>query len=129
MENGNETTEYIIPYSLTKHQNEFQKQNIIYLSIFYHKTLSGFFILNNEPESKSVEFRRIVISNKGNGLGQSAIKEMHSYCKNSLNAESVWLDVFEHNSRGRHIYKKLGYEKFKTEPYEKSELHFYRKKL
>ena len=129
MESNSDTKKFIIPYSLSKHQIEFHSSNIIYLSIIYEDNLCGFFIINNDPETKSVEFRRIVVSKKGIGIGQAAIQKMHIYCKEILNAESIWLDVFEHNVRGKYIYEKLGYQKFKSEPYKSNILNYYRKKI
>ncbi|GEM77397.1 GNAT family N-acetyltransferase [Vibrio sagamiensis] len=66
---------------------------------------------------------------KGKGLGQLAIKEMEQYCAEHLNCLKVWLDVFESNSRGIHIYQKLGYTQFKEAFYEGKKLLFMEKML
>ncbi|MBO2649734.1 hypothetical protein I6M51_10365 [Shewanella algae] len=39
---------------------------------------------------------------------------MEEYCLNELNASRIWLDVFDINEVGRHIYQKLGYCEFDT---------------
>lgn len=72
--------------------------------------------------SNDVELRRIVISKKGNGLGQQAIALMEEYCAEHLNCSRVWLDVFESNKRGIYLYQKLGYKQFKQTEFEGQQL-------
>lgn len=63
------------------------------------------------------------------GIGQIAMAEMEKYCKNNLNVQRTWLDVYEDNVIGKHIYEKLGYTKFKEQPEGKRGLQFYEKAL
>ncbi|KLV05243.1 histone acetyltransferase [Photobacterium aquae] len=113
MERTEEAIGFVIPYSLKKHRELIESDEVIYLSIFYDDKLSGFMILHQEND-QVVEFRRIVISATGYGLGQLAIKAMEQYCFQYLDCSRVWLDVFESNLRGLHIYKKLGYKIFQN---------------
>ena len=129
IENLNDTPDFIIPYSSEKHLTEIRKPNVVYLSIVSKDTMLGFIILATEDDSESVEFRRIVVASKGNGVGQSAIFEMERYCKDILKCNRIWLDVFEINKRGQHIYKKLGYKQFKTGEYNGKVLLCFSKKL
>ncbi|RZV48875.1 MAG: N-acetyltransferase [Pseudomonadales bacterium] len=109
MDRDADTREHITLYSLKEHQREFERADIVYLSIYAASKLAGYFILALDPDSRSVEFRRIVVSAKGSGIGQAAIAAMETYCIERLQRQRIWLDVFESNSRGRHIYQKLGY--------------------
>ncbi|MBA4317760.1 MAG: N-acetyltransferase [Flavobacterium sp.] len=111
MENNSETSEFIITYSEEKHRTEIVNRNNHYTGIYENGKLLGFFILGIEQEGKRIEFRRIVIEQKGYGYGQKAITELEEYCKAMWNTESIWLDVFAYNHRGIHIYEKLGYIK------------------
>ncbi|MCF2856955.1 GNAT family N-acetyltransferase [Pseudoalteromonas sp. SMS1] len=111
MEQADNTSTYIIPYSKEMHFAEMHKEDIVYLSVFDQGVLAGFMILACES-NHSVEFRRIVIASKGNGVGQKAIYLMEAYCVKQLCCQRIWLDVFESNLRGIHIYKKLGYQPF-----------------
>ena len=113
MERSDDTSKYVIPYSAERHITEMKNEKVVYLSIFYNQMLVGFIILAIES-SNNVEFRRIVVSAKGKGLGQLSIQAMEKYCIAELNCHRVWLDVFEANSRGLYIYKKLGYKQFKS---------------
>lgn len=127
MEQLNCTSEFIIPYSTNKHLAEMSKNNVIYLSILTNDGLSGFIILI--IDGNSVEFRRIVVSHKENGIGQKAIKAMEYYCSDKLGCHRIWLDVFQSNQRGKYIYQKLGYEQFKSEPHGDNILLYMDKKL
>lgn len=122
IENDSDTSKYIIPYSAEKHITEMENPDNIYLGIFYNDQLKGFIILGIENEGKKIEFRRIVIGEKGNGFGQNAIQKLDKYCKEKFGTNRIWLDVFDFNQRGIHIYEKLGYRK-------KSETTFEGKKL
>lgn len=105
--------QYIIPYSAERHAKEMVVENTRYLSIYDDKELVGFMILVVE-EGESVEFRRIVVGEKGRGVGQNAILAMEDYCRNTLNKNRIWLDVFESNDRAIHIYNKLGFQSFSS---------------
>ena len=112
MEADRAAAEYILPYTLERHQQEYERDDIVYLSILRQRELAGFFILALEEDGTSVEFRRIVVADRGRGTGQHAILAMETYCRHKLKRERIWLDVFEDNDRGRHVYGKLGYREF-----------------
>jgi RimJ/RimL family protein N-acetyltransferase len=113
-ENSADVSEFIVPTTLEKHRTDMLKPEITYLSIVDEDSLLGYIILAIEDDLTSIEFRRIVIDSKGQGVGQVAIREMEHYCKNNLKAKRIWLDVFDANKRGKHIYNKLGYRQFKV---------------
>lgn len=127
VESTEDVVEFILPYDLERHYSEFHKQNTVYLSVLDEEELIGFIILVQEPDGISVEFRRIVISAKGRGHGQSAIAAMEDYCRKKLNRKRIWLDVFEFNKRGQHIYEKFGYTRFREGQHDGKRLLFYEK--
>ncbi len=129
MEQAKGTAEFIIPYSLGDHLAKFNKQDIVYLSIIDEGRLAGFIILAIDPDGVSVEFRRIVVSAKNKGIGQSAIRAMEDYCRAKFRCKRIWLDVFEFNERGRYIYEKLGYTQFKKGKHDGKSLLYYQKSL
>lgn len=128
MEKREDTSAFIIPYSEAKHKIEMQNNDIEYLSIYQQQKLIGFIILSVK-EIDRVEFRRIVIAEKGQGFGQDAMRLMERYCKQTLRANAVWLDVFATNSRGIHIYQKLGYKQFQKGEFQGRHLLIMEKKL
>ena len=129
MERGADTAQYILPTSLQQHQENFSRADIIYLSITHLDEFVGYFILAPESNSDSVEFRRIVVARKGKGIGQQAIPVMENFCHQTLNCNRIWLDVYDFNSRGIHLYEKLGYRRFSQGDFEGKRLFFYEKLL
>jgi RimJ/RimL family protein N-acetyltransferase len=129
MEQATDTMEFIIPYRLEDHAQKFADPALVYLRILDDGVLVGFFILAMDADGRSVEFRRVVVSTKGKGIGQQAIKLMEDYCRTALGRSRMWLDVFAHNARGRHIYEKLGYRHFAESTHRGKTLLLYEKPL
>ena len=129
MEQSTEASGFILGHSIAQHLACMQKPEIIYLSIYSNKLLAGFIILAIDNDSKSVEFRRIVVAVKGQGIGQSAIAVMQAYSVEKFACERIWLDVFATNKRAQHIYTKLGYKQFKTAEYKGQQLLYLAKQL
>lgn len=115
---------------LAVHESDFDNNQIIYLSIEHsEKGLAGYFILSTTPGDTTIEFRRILIDQHLCGVGQIAIGLMESYCREILKASQIWLDVYEDNHKGKHIYEKLGYEFFEEAEFEGRKLLYYKKLL
>lgn len=111
MEQG-EARRFILPYTLERHYKELEKPDVFYKSIRRNKKLIGFLILVLDPDGESVEFRRIVISEPGNGYGKQVIGMVDQICREELGRSRLWLDVFETNKRARHVYEECGYRQF-----------------
>lgn len=119
---------YLNLKSLKTHKNEFNKNNIFYLSIISSSgLLAGYFILRKEKNTKTVQFKRILIDEKHLGIGQEAILAMEKYCASELNANRIWLDVYERNSKAIYIYEKLGYKQFEKNIQNSETVLFYEK--
>ena len=110
-ENLDGIREFIFPYSIERHIEEFEKDEMIYLNINYNSKAVGFVLLKLEDDEKSIEFRRIVVVERGKGIGQRVLNEIEKYCVSKLKRKRIWLDVFDFNERGIHIYEKQGYKK------------------
>lgn len=111
MEQG-EAQEFIIPYSLERHQAELVKPDVVYKSIWHERELIGFLILVLDQDGHSVEFRRIVIARRGRGYGKRVVRMVDEICHNELGKTRIWLDVFETNERVWHVYQQCGYQQF-----------------
>jgi len=109
MDRTTETRGFVVDHDVDRHVANLSDPCQICLRIIADDRLVGYFVLVPENDGKSVEFRRIVVADKGQGIGQRAITRMEQFCRDELGRTRVWLDVFEHNDRGRHIYEKLGY--------------------
>jgi SAM-dependent methyltransferase/ribosomal protein S18 acetylase RimI-like enzyme len=129
MEQAADTGRYIMGYSHDEHVRRLADPSLIYLRIVDAGQLAGFFILALDPDGASVEFRRIVVTARGRGIGQAAIRRMELFCQAVLGRSRIWLDVFEDNLRGRHIYEKLGYARFGESIHGERRLLLYEKLL
>ena len=127
METQPHARNFVHSCSLEKHQLQFADPNITYLNIESNGELAGYFILVKETATESVEFGRIVILESYRGIGQESIQQMEFFCRKKLNAKRIWLDVYEDNHRGMHIYEKLGYKRFKEKQSGERKLFFYEK--
>jgi diamine N-acetyltransferase len=129
LEQAPDTKQYILPFTKAEHERRIREPAFVYLRILDGGRVMGFFILVLDADQSSVEFRRIVVSDKGRGIGQSAIHAMEQFCRTDLRRTRIWLDVFEHNSRGQHVYNKLGYEGYGESNHESGKLLLYQKWL
>jgi len=127
MEQG-EARNFIIPYSLERHREEFGKPAVVYKSIYRADRLIGFVMLVLDPDGRSVEFRRIVVSEPGRGIGKRAIEMVRDRCRNELGRTRLWLDVFETNECARYVYEKSGYRRFGASEHEGRMLLLYETK-
>ena len=70
----------------------------------------GFVILAGlQGEHRSIEFMRIVVTDKGKGYGRAAVRAIKRHAFESLSAHRLWLDVKEHNARARALYEQEGF--------------------
>ena len=130
MERQADAAGFILPNTLTDHRAAFDRRGVVYLAIEADDaSLAGFILIAPEADGDSVEFRRIVIRDKGRGAGQQAIRLLEDWCREHLQCRRIWLDVFDFNARGRYVYEKLGYRQFDARDFDGKTLCFYEKRL
>ena len=130
MDRQDHARNFVIQTGIESHQEYFDDPGITYLSIENaNAEFCGYFILVPEPDNDSAEFRRILVDGRKRGIGQAAISEMESYCKNEFGVNRIWLDVYEDNEIGIHVYEKLGYRRFGEECVDGRKLYLYEKAL
>lgn len=59
--------------------------------------------------NESIEFRRIVITEKNRGYGKQALQAIKKLAFEELKAHRLWLDVKEHNGLARRLYETEGF--------------------
>ena len=113
MEEEEDNQEFIIPYTRTQHENTMRDQDALHLSAFNDVgQLVGFVILAGlQNQNDAIEFRRIVIAKKGQGYGSEVIKQVKKLAFEQKNAQRLWLDVFDYNTKAQYIYLKSGFKK------------------
>lgn len=96
----------------SEHMKFISNPNKIHLSILRlaNNEFAGFILLNDVQTShRAIELKRIVIGTKGKGFGREALQLCKQLCFQQLNAHSVWLDVFDDNTRAIALYESEGF--------------------
>ena len=129
MESDGASRDFVGQNSLEEHETQFADRRTIYLTILRDEQPAGFFLLILDENESSIDFKRIVVAEKDSGIGQVAIALMEDFCRTQLALSRVWLNVFEFNHRGIHVYEKLGYRYFKSTELDGKALLHYEKNL
>lgn len=92
------------------HQQRMNDRDCQYWIAEHGDLPAGHVILRGiQSVDRSVELKRIVISEPGQGLGSMVLRAIMSKVFDELGAHRLWLDVFEHNARARHVYRSMGF--------------------
>ena len=108
-ENDGENRQYIIPWSRKQHLQSIRDNNIAHL-VVWSETRIGYVILAGLLDAnQSIEFRRIVITDKGKGYGKQTVEIIKKLAFETYNAHRLWLDVKVQNHRAQAIYQAAGF--------------------
>lgn len=111
MENDIENSQFIFPNSKEEHIDLIDDDNIEHLLLSKNNKTIGFVILVGlKNKNRNIEFRRIVIKEKGKGYGRMAIQKLKQHSFEKLNCHRFWLDVLETNRRARYLYQSEGFK-------------------
>jgi RimJ/RimL family protein N-acetyltransferase len=69
----------------------------------------GFAILEQLGDvHQGVKLKRIAVTRPGGGFGRPFLVEVMGWAFAHTATERLWLDVFTHNERARHVYRSVG---------------------
>jgi diamine N-acetyltransferase len=95
---------------LATHRQRMDDPDFEYWLVQHDGALAGHVILRGiQSVNRSVELMRIVIAKPGQGLGRVVLEAVVSKVFDEVGAHRLWLDVFEHNARARHVYRSAGF--------------------
>ncbi len=106
-----ESVKFVGQWSEERHRDTLQSADARY---FVNQDAAGqvqaYAILRGFGEdSHSIELKRVVVAVPGVGLGRRIVRELMRMAFEDFGAHRLFLDVFEHNVRARHIYETLGF--------------------
>ena len=107
------TSEFVGKSSIEEHQTLIDDPDCLHLSIILNSDnrLIGHVLLSGIlSKNKSLEFRRIFISEKGKGYGREAIHLIKKLCFEELKFHRLWLDVHTDNSTAICLYESEGFQ-------------------
>ncbi len=109
LENDEENSKYILPDSKEEHFDLLSDNDKGHFTLKNQNgKILGFVILSGLKRD-NVEFRRIVIGEKGQGFGRHTLRLVKKYCFEKLKCHRLWLDVLKNNDRARHLYLSEGF--------------------
>lgn len=106
-----QTTEnriFVSPWTREQHISAVVSEDLAHLiieEINGGKRVGYIILAGLTDENQSIEFRRIVITEKNKGYGREALRLVKQIAFDRLNAHRLWLDVKEQNVRARHVYE------------------------
>ena len=104
----NSNKRYVHQYSKDKHLKLLTDNNCLHLSIKRldnDKLIGHMIILGLESDHKVLEFRRILINEKGLGFGREAIQILKKICFKILKFHRLWFDVYDDNEKAIRLYE------------------------
>lgn len=113
-EQGPENSPYVAQWSRTQHQEAMKDPDILHLVIedMAGKRAVGYIIIAGvESSHKSMEFRRIVVTDKGKDYGRKALQLVKKLAFEKYKVHRLWLDVRDHNHRAQALYISEGFIK------------------
>jgi diamine N-acetyltransferase len=103
---------FILPWTRERHAQALAEADLAHLVIEGPDGhgRAGFVLLAGlTSPHESIEFRRIVVTAKGQGLGRAAVRAVKRLVFVERKAHRLWLDVKEHNARARSLYQSEGF--------------------
>lgn len=108
-----DNAQYVYQWSYEDHLAALTNPNIAHFVVVDVETNEniGYLILDNvQDPSHSINLRRIVITQKGLGIGRKTLLLAQREAFEKLNANRLWLDVFTDNQKAYQLYKKVGFK-------------------
>ena len=107
-----ENSAYIRHWSREKHLTAIYDPNFAHFIVetMQDEQPVGFVILIGvqEPDG-NLEFKRIAISEKGNGYGREAVRLIKKFAFEETRTHRLWLEVVENNDRAFKLYESEGF--------------------
>lgn len=103
---------YICRWSREVHARNLPDADMLYLLAVDPRGQKVAFVIlaGLRSAARSVELVRIVVNRPGTGVGKPLLRCVINLAFNDLNANRLWLDVFDDNDRARHVYQSVGFK-------------------
>ena len=111
-ETNEENAQYVGHWSFNEHIKALENSDLLHLIIQNSsgKEVGYIIIAGIENKNKSIELKRIVITEKGKGYGKEVVILVKKLAFEKFRAHRLWLDVREKNTRAQYVYKSQGFK-------------------
>ena len=103
---------FVRQWSADQHLEALEDPNIghfIIVSAYSGNPVGYVILMGLKDRDRSLELRRIVVTDKGKGFGRQAIRLVKAYAFEQLTCHRLWLDVMLYNKRAAKLYKSEGF--------------------
>lgn len=103
---------YVTAWSRSRHLQAIasaDEQHLVVESVDGGEPVGFILLAGIESPHRDVEFRRLVIGPKSQGIGRQALRLLKQYAFGELGAHRLWLDVKDFNERARPLYVSEGF--------------------
>ena len=111
-ERAPENSPFVVNWSEEKHQASLADPDVHHVVVFRTGTETpvGYVILRGlcDP-SGPIELKRLLIVDKGKGLGRSTLELIKEFVFDQLKRRRLWLNVLPNNRRARNLYQSTGF--------------------
>ncbi|UCE58119.1 MAG: GNAT family N-acetyltransferase [Phycisphaerales bacterium] len=111
-ERDSENLPFIRQWTLEQHRRAIDDESVLHLTIEAADDgrRVGYIILCGVGSvDRSIEFKRIVITEKGGGLGRDAVRAIETIVFETFGAHRLWLEVMVKNTRAKQLYETEGF--------------------
>ncbi|MGB3614000.1 MAG: GNAT family protein [Elainellaceae cyanobacterium] len=113
-----ENKPYIMMWSRDRHRQAIADVNVAHLIVertaqaespTVSKRVGYLIMVGLQDPDQSIQLRRIVVTEKGRGIGRWAMAQVKTLAFETYQAHRLWLDVKPFNDRARALYKSAGF--------------------
>lgn len=111
-ESADDNRRFVAQWTQAQHEAALNNTDIRHMIIerLSDRMPVGYLILAGlESPHRSIELRRIVITEKRKGYGRQALRLLMKLAFEGQGAHRLWLDVKDHNTRARQLYRSEGF--------------------
>lgn len=110
LEQHPDNRKFVVQGTVDEHKHEIDSTDFIVFIIKERFDKIGYMLCYKDEANSSFELRRMIIQSKGKGYGKEALKGLINFVMNTLDYHRFWLDVYEDNDTGIHLYESIGME-------------------
>lgn len=108
-EQAPENRRYIVPWSRDRHGEALANPNLIHWIVELDRPIGYIIVAGMGDPSRSLELRRMVITEKGQGYGRRSLEMLVTHAFEQLKVHRVWLEVKDFDVRARALYRTMGF--------------------
>jgi diamine N-acetyltransferase len=111
-ERAEDNRKYVAQWTQAMHETALTNPDLRHLIVEHpenHAPVGYLILAGLDSPHQSIEFRRIVITDKEKGYGRDTLRLVMQFAFEKQGVNRLWLDVKDHNTRARNLYRSEGF--------------------